>query len=94
MLKKIIISKLDKVLSIVIIMGKDNYIRPKKTFQDTLGNEDIKQLLKDYVEVDNIYSTPSNTHVRYFSIKDGKHLFRLGGNILKSDEKKGSFTEV
>ena len=78
-----------KVLSIVIIMVKDNYKRPEKTFQDTLENDDIKEMLKDYVDVDDIYSVSLNTHIRYFIKKNGKRLFRMGGNIIKMDEQKG-----
>lgn len=68
---------------------KDNYKRPDKTFQDTLENEDIKNLLKNYSVVKNIFLIDLNTHIRYFSKKNNKTLFRMGGNLLKVNEEKG-----
>ena len=70
-------------------MVKDNYKRPNKTFQDTLNDEDIKKMLTDYVPVENIFIVPVNSHIRYFIKKDGKRLFRMGGNLIKVDESKG-----
>lgn len=70
-------------------MVKDNYNRPKTTFQDTLKEEDIRMMLKDYLEVNDIYSVPMNTHIRYFIIKNGEKLFRMGGNLIKADHSKG-----
>lgn len=70
-------------------MVNDNYKRPLKTFQDTLENEDIKQMLKDYIPVEDIFSVSLNTHIRYFIFKNGQRLFRLGGNIIKINADKG-----
>lgn len=67
-----------------------NYKRPNKTYQDTLGEKEIRELLKDYTSVTDIFTVPINTHIRYFTIdKNGKKHFRLGGNIFKSEKKKG-----
>ena len=63
----------------------DKYIRPKKTVQDKLTPNQIKDLLKDYVEVANIKSISLNTHVRYFSKqKDGRKVFRIGGYLINN----------
>ena len=65
----------------------DKYERPKKTYQDTLTPEDMRERLINYEKVDNIDFVPVNTHVRYM-IKDkksGKSLFRLGGFLTKKN---------
>jgi len=65
----------------------DKYIRPQKTVQDKLTPNQIKDLLKDYVEVANIKSISLNTHVRYFSKqKDGRKVFRIGGYLINNKE--------
>jgi hypothetical protein len=73
-------------------LSNDNaYIRPKKTVQDTLSNEEIKDKLKDYKKVSDIRKVIIGTHLRYFS-KDKvtkKPVFRLGGFLTKfGDEYK------
>jgi hypothetical protein len=65
------------------------YKRPEKTFQDNLSEKEIKELLIDYVPVEDITSVSINTHIRYFLIKDGKKSFRMGGNLNKIDTDKG-----
>ena len=67
--------------------NKNNYIRPKKTHQELLSNEDIKTKLKDYKKIDNISNIAIGTHIRYFSIdnKTKNKLFRLGGFLHKID---------
>lgn len=66
--------------------SKDKYIRPKKTFQDKLTPKQIKDLLEDYVEVDDISKIDLNTHIRYFMNDKGKKLFRTGGFLLNKKE--------
>ena len=63
------------------------YQRPNKTYTERLANEDIKEILKDYVIVDDIKNVPLGTHVRYFITDEntGKKKFRLGGMITKID---------
>ena len=65
-----------------------NYNRPKKTFQDTLTKEDIKEKLKDYKKVDDITKVLIGSHIRYFSkdLKTKKTMFRLGGFLTKFGE--------
>ena len=61
------------------------YVRPKKTLQDTLSNDEIKNKLKDYKKVSDIRKVIIGTHLRYFS-KDKKTkepVFRLGGFLTK-----------
>ena len=67
----------------------DNYKRPNKTFQDNLSSDDIKKYLKDYAPVKDIYTLPLNTHLRYFTIKNGTENFRTGGYLSKLEQKKG-----
>jgi hypothetical protein len=56
-----------------------------KTFQETLTNEQIKQYLNDYNQVEDINKIGISTHLRYFTIdsKTNKKLFRLGGFLNK-----------
>jgi hypothetical protein len=67
-------------------LSKDTgYVRPKKTLQDTLSNDDIKDKLKDYKKVTDIRKVVIGTHMRYFA-KDKvtkKPAFRLGGFLTK-----------
>jgi len=66
----------------------DDYKKPKKTYQDTLTDEEIKELLIDYTFVEDIFVVPINSHIRYFTLKNDKKLFRLGGYLNKIDIKK------
>lgn len=66
-----------------------NYKRPTKTYQDTLDEKKIKELLKDYEPVEDIYSVPLNSHLRYFTVKDNKKQFRMGGYLDTINEEKG-----
>jgi hypothetical protein len=67
------------------------YVRPKKTLQDALSNDDIKDKLKEYKKVSDIRKIIIGTHIRYFT-KDKqtkKPVFRLGGFLTKfGDEYK------
>lgn len=67
----------------------DNYKKSKKSYQDTLSDDEIKKLLKDYDLVEDIFEVPINTHIRYFLKQDGQKKFRLGGSLLKTDKSKG-----
>ena len=64
------------------------YVRPKKTIQDTLTKEEIKEKLKDYKKVDDITKVLIGSHIRYFieESKTKKLMFRLGGNLTKFGE--------
>ena len=64
-----------------------SYVRPTKTFQETLSNTDIKERLKEYKKVDNIKTVSIGTHCRYFSVdlNTKQKVFRLGGNLNKID---------
>jgi hypothetical protein len=68
-------------------MDTQHYTRPEKTYQEMISDEDIKNLLSSYVEVnkDSLLNIPIGTHIRYFSYdqKTGKENFRIGG-ILQS----------
>ena len=63
-----------------------SYVRPKSTYQETMTNKEIADKLKDYKKVINILQVPINTHIRYFTTKDGKTVFRLGGSLMKIGE--------
>jgi hypothetical protein len=64
-----------------------NYQRPKKTFQDNLSNQEIKEKLKEYKKVSDIKFVSIGTHIRYFSVdpKTKEKQFRLGGTLNKID---------
>ena len=74
-------------------LGQDtDYKRPKRTYQDKLTLEEIKEKLEDYVEVEDISNVMINTHLRYFAIKKNKktgkkrRYFRLGGFLINNKE--------
>jgi len=64
------------------------YVRPKKTFQDSMSSDDIKEKLKEYKKVSDIRKVIIGTHMRYFTKdKDTKaNVFRLGGFLTKFGE--------
>ena len=67
-------------------LSKDtNYIRPKKTVQDTMSNDEIKEKLQGYKKVDDIKKVLIGSHLRYFAkAKNSKTpIFRLGGFLTK-----------
>jgi hypothetical protein len=68
-------------------LGEDkSYVRPKKTYQDTLSAKQIEEKLKGYEKVDDISEVPINTHIRYFITDDnGKIKFRTGGFLLQKN---------
>lgn len=71
-------------------IGNDNYKKSKKSKQSKMSPDDIKDKLKDYAKVKNIYKTPLKTHVRYFTIdkKTGGNVFRMGGFLNKINDEK------
>lgn len=64
-----------------------NYKRPKKTFQESLTNDEIKEKLKGYKKINDITKIIIGSHLRYFT-KDiqKKDVFRLGGFLSKFGE--------
>lgn len=63
------------------------YERPKKTYQEMLSNEEIKEKLKNYKKVTDIKKVSIGTHLRYFTIDKNKDKhFRLGGTLNKFGE--------
>lgn len=72
-------------------LGSDDYQRPKKTLQDKLTAEEIKDKLKEYVEVEDISQVSLNTHLRYFTeridekTKKKTKAFRLGGFLVNKN---------
>lgn len=74
-----------------IPLTEDGYKRPKETYTDRLDEEDITNLLQDYVKVENIFEVKLNTHLRYFSLESDKKTgtinrkFRMGGYLSNKD---------
>jgi len=66
----------------IIRSTADNYKRPKVTAQDKLTPKQVKELLENYVEIDNIKDVPLDTHIRYFTKDKGRKKFRTGGFLL------------
>ena len=68
-------------------MIKQPYHRPNKTFQETLSHQDIKEQLKNYKKIEDIFHVPIGTHIKYFNIEPNtkKSLFRMGGSLHKID---------
>ena len=56
----------------------------KKTFTENLTKDEINEKLQDYKLVDDISKVPLGTHLRYFVMKDGTKLFRMGGNLKRN----------
>lgn len=66
-------------------LSESTYNRPAETYTEKLSVNEIKEKLADYVKVDNIKDVPIGTHLRYFIVKNGNKLFRLGGFLLKNN---------
>lgn len=66
-------------------LGRTTYMRPEKTYTDTLTKQDIKEKLINYVKVDDPLHIPLGAHVRYLTKHDGEWKFRLGGQLTKYD---------
>jgi len=56
----------------------------KKTFTGNLTKDEIEEKLQDYKLVDDITKIPLGTHLRYFVMKNGTKLFRMGGNLKRN----------
>ena len=69
------------------LSNSSGYNRPKKTYQETLSNQDIKEKLKEYKKVADITKVSIGTHIRYFNVdpKTKQKTFRLGGTLNKTD---------
>jgi len=66
-------------------LTKDKYVKQHGlTHTDKLTAEDIEDLLEDYKQVDDIYKVPLQTHLRYFTLKDNKRKFRMGGWLAQN----------
>lgn len=65
-----------------------NFVRPKKTYQDTLTKDKIREMLTGYKQVDDINKVVPGTHMRYFTKEKGtnERKFRMGGFLSKIDE--------
>jgi hypothetical protein len=63
---------------------------PKKTFQDKLSYDEIKEKLNNYVKVKNLADVPLYTHLRYIetkidpTTKKKVQRFRLGGYLINN----------
>jgi len=75
----------------------DGYVRPKFTKQDKLSEDQIEDLLTDYIDIDKLElgDIPTGTEIRYVVIEkykdeNGKQYvekkFRYGGTLLKNNE--------
>ena len=73
-------SKITKRLS-----RDSSYTKSKKSYQESLSPDEIKQKLEEYKPIEDIRTVALNTHVRYFSVnnKTGEKQFRLGGFVTK-----------
>ena len=62
---------------------RNNKLNSDKTFQESLTNEQIKEYLNDYSQVEDITKIGISTHLRYFTIdqKSNKKLFFLDDNV-------------
>lgn len=61
------------------------YNKSKKSYQESLSPDEIKQKLEEYKPIEDIRTVALNTHVRYFTVnnKTGEKQFRLGGFVTK-----------
>jgi|APSaa5957512622_1039677.scaffolds.fasta_scaffold30643_1 hypothetical protein len=70
----------------------DNYVRPTKTNQDMMTQDEIEALLIDYEPVDDVNSVALNSHLRYYTTtiiaKKKVKKFRRGGILTKNDPKE------
>lgn len=61
-------------------LTNDEYKKPPITFTESLAREDIKNLLEDYEQIEDISKITKGTHLRYFiKEKNGEYKFRMGG---------------
>ena len=64
------------------------YNKTKKSYQESLSPDEIKQKLEEYKMIDDIKEVSLNSHIRYFTInpKTGDNQFRLGGFVTKIED--------
>lgn len=62
-------------------MSNENKIKKKNIKK--YSEDEVKEKLKEYVRIDDISKVNIGTHIRYFSVVNGKRLFRLGGFLNK-----------
>lgn len=63
-----------------------DYKKTGKSMQQMLSPIEIKEKLKEYVQLETIDNTELNSHIRYFTIdKNNKKNFRLGGFLTKNE---------
>jgi len=67
-----------------ITANNDDNNDNKKTYTSNLTKDEINEKLQDYKLVDDINKVALGTHLRYFTIKDGIKLFRMGGNLKRN----------
>ncbi len=62
-----------------------NFVRPKKTYQDTLTPEKIREMLNGYKIVEDVHKIVPGSHIRYFTKEKGSNerKFRMGGFLSK-----------
>ena len=65
-------------------ISEKNILDKKDTYTSNLTKDEIQQKLEDYKKVDDISTVPLNTHLRYFILKDGERIFRMGGNLKRN----------
>jgi hypothetical protein len=64
-------------------LTNDKYKKPPITFTETLSKDEIKKLLDDYEQVNDVDTVKKETHLRYFTLNnDGTYKFRLGGKLM------------
>lgn len=70
--------------------SNDSYIRPNKTYQENLNENQIREKLKEYKRVNLLEDDIAlNSHIRYFNITESNQKqFRLGGYLKKVDLNK------
>ena len=66
-----------------------NFVRPKKTYQDTLTPEKIREMLTGYKIVEDVYKIVPGSHIRYFTKEKGSNerKFRIFGIVNTSQSR-------
>lgn len=69
-------------------LGSDkSYKKPKKTYQEQLTADEIREKLRGYIKVEDIAEVPLSTHIRYFdNDKHGRRVFRTGGQLFNKNQ--------
>ena len=74
----------------ISIVNDKKYTRPKHTIQDKITEDEIKEVLEDYIECDDVSKVPIGTHLRYFITTTNQkgnteRKFRFGGFLKNKD---------